>query len=162
MGYFKWFFNFGKKYRKLEAEYDDDNKKLSPIWNFIKLIIIASLPFLALWGMFEIPWADTMWIFKIICGIAAFTLIAKAPTELAVFGVVAFRHALKNRVMKKLDSAQVVQETESALGTEIITKKDYKKWHFVADIIIGVLSLILSVGVIVGFIFMLFYPIYRL
>ena len=161
MKFIKWFFNYGVKYRKQVEKYEDNNRTIGPIANFIVLVFTTAIPLLALWGMFKLPWSEYMWILKILCGIFAFASIMKVPSELMIFSVVAIRHGFKTRIATKmenmveqLDENIVGEQTKELASTAVIKEKRTKP---VWDFIIGTIGILLSIGVVIAFVVLFFW-----
>lgn len=156
-----WFFNFSKKYSKVEREYSDTSRKIGPVWNFISLALMTAIPLLTLWGAFAISWGGNMWIFKILCIVFAIASIFKVPSELAIFGIVALRHRVNTSIQGKIEG--VVTEKVMELDGQELTEEDKQALkskkvrgaHPKADLIIGILGLVFSVLVVVAFVVML-------
>ena len=161
MKFLKWFFNFGVKYHKQAEKYEDNNRTFGPIANFILLVLTTAIPLLTLWGAFELPWGEYMWMLKILCAILAFASIMKVPSELMIFSIVAIRHGFKTRIENKIENTANEHLEDGNIGKviveETITNRKGKRTKPVWDFIIGTIGILLSIGVIIAFIAMFFY-----
>ena len=148
-------FCFGKIYRKKEKKYNSETKKYGGLGNLITLILTASIPLLAVWGAYKLPWGELhIIIFKIICIFVAISSIFKVPGELFVLGIVAFKHRAKMKLQEKIET-RVNKELKERTGEEITlngvdikNRECARRW----DLAIGFISIIMSILVILTFI----------
>ena len=161
----KWFgriFNFGAKYRKEEEKYHNESKKHGPTGHLISLILTSLIPIVALIAAFEVPWSNNLWIVKVLC-IVTSLMIATAPTELFILGVVALRHRIRMRVQNKVEDTVLEGITEAVSGKEMseeakkeMQAKKARGTQDKMDLIIGILGIVMSVIVFIAFIVMFF------
>ena len=160
MKFIKWFFNYGVKYREQVEKYEDNNRTIGPIANFIVLVFTTAIPLLALWGVFALPWAD-MWPANLLCMALAFGSIFKVPSELMIFSLVAIRHGIKTRIENKVESLANEHLEDGNIGKEIveetITNRKGKRTKPVWDFIIGTIGILLSIGVVIAFVVLFFW-----
>ena len=160
MKFIKWFFNYGVKYRKQVEKYEDNNRTIGPIANFIVLVFTTAIPLLALWGVFKLPWGD-LWPVNLLCVALAFGSIFTVPSELMIYSLVAIRHGIKTRIATKmenmveqLDENIVGEQTKELASTAVIKEKRTKP---VWDFIIGTIGILLSIGVVIAFVVLFFW-----
>ena len=160
MKFIKWFFNFGAKYRKQVEKYEDNNRTIGPIANFIVLVFAAAIPLLALWGVFALNWGD-LWPVNLLCVALAFGSIFKVPSELMIFSIVAIRHGIKTRIENKVEGFANEHLDENSVGKviveETITNRKGKRTKPVWDFIIGTIGILLSIGVVIAFVVLFFW-----
>lgn len=160
MKFIKWFFNYGVKYRKQVEQYEDNNRTIGPIANFVVLAFTTAIPLLALWGMFKFPWAD-MWPLNLLCTALAFGAIFKVPSELMIYSLVAIRHGIKTRIENKVESLANEHLDENSVGKviveETITNRKGKRTKPIWDFIIGTIGILLSIGVVIAFVVLFFW-----
>ena len=160
MKFIKWFFNYGVKYRKQVEKYEDNNRTIGPIANFIVLVFTTAIPLLALWGVFKLPWGD-LWPVNLLCVALAFGSIFTVPSELMIFSLVAIRHGIKTRIENKVESLANEHLDENSVGKviveETITNRKGKRTKPVWDFIIGTIGILLSIGVVIAFVVLFFW-----
>lgn len=160
MRFIKWFFSFGAKYRKQVEKYEDNNRTIGPIANFIVLVFATAIPLLALWGVFALNWGD-LWPVNLLCVALAFGSIFKVPSELMIFSIVAIRHGIKTRIENKVEGFANEHLDENSVGKviveETITNRKGKRTKPVWDFIIGTIGILLSIGVVIAFVVLFFW-----
>ena len=154
MKFLKWFFSFGAKYRKREAEYARRSRKFGTSGEMFGLFLLAAVPLLSAWGLF----ADISSGLKVACIFGAI-LILYVPTELMVIGVIALRHRLRMKIENKVTSVAIEKTVEAISGEEITGENKEEVENYEArgtadkyDLTVGILGIVLSVVVVIAFI----------
>ena len=153
----RWFFGFGKKYRKREAEYARKSRKFGTSGELIFLFILAVVPVISLWGIFNPP-STILFIFSILGAL----LIFYVPKELLIIGIIALRHRAKMKIENKLTGKLVGKTAEAISGQELSenAKQDLDNFEAIGtankyDLTVGLCGIILSALVIVAFVVIL-------
>jgi len=152
------FFNFGKKYRKREEEYERKSRKFGTSGELLTLFFLSAVPLLSLWGLFS----DIDFIWKIILFFFAAS-ICYIPGELMIIGIVALRHRMKKKLESKITGAVLNKTVEVVSGEEVAEEvkeenKNYKSRGTADtyDLVVGVLGIVLSIFVVAAFIILFF------
>lgn len=152
-GFLTHWFNFGKKYRDKEQKYYNNSKKFGTSGMLIENLLISSIPLLALWGSFKA--GGDLFPLKILCIMLCFSIFI-IPGELMVNGIVAIRHAVKKKAENVIASQVMSKTAEMISGEETKIEHKTKGTAYAYDIVVGILAIVLSIAVVVGFIVMFF------
>lgn len=164
MKFLKWFFNFGKKYKKREEEYHRKSKKFGTSGEILTILLYTALPLLSLWGAFKISWGATefSWVLKLFC-IAGCLSIFTLPSDIMITAIVALRHRLRMKVQNKVEDVAIEQLAETISGQEMTDEQKQKLEDDKArgtapkyDLAVGILGIICSVAVVIAFVTLFF------
>lgn len=162
MKFLKWFgnlFNFKNKYSKEEQKYHEETKRYGLFGHLLNLVLFSAIPLLALWGVFAIQ----HWGWKLFLIVIALGSICKIPSDFMITGIVALRHRAKMKIANKIEDVVVENAKELVKGEELTDEeKQQIKDKKIAgtspktDLIVGILSIVLSIGLVFAFVGLFF------
>ena len=169
MKIFQFITNFKKKYGKKAKSYAEDRRK--GFWWAIlaEMLIYPALTMLSIWGVFAL-FESGYGGLGILMIILSLSMLFMTLTELPVLAICAFRYTVVDsitnyadrKIAEKLSEEFTLKDGEIFVREEEITAEEkeeidtaikQKQTKKAFDIVVGILAILLSIALLVGYIF---------